>query len=307
MPNVPPSVLAVAISDLHLSLLRPSCRADKDWMGVQAEYLKQVREAAAGVPVLCAGDIFDRWNPPPELINFALKHLPDRFAAVPGQHDLPNHRIEDMHRSGYGVLVQADRIRDLSKASWSFSAADGFVVLGSGWNEEIQEAPPANQFKDMLRIALVHRYCWTADKKYPGAEDTSEVTAYKKQLKGYDVAFFGDNHLRFMADCGNCKVVNIGGFIRRKSDEIFRKPAMALLYSDGTVSWKKLDTSIDEFHDEAPNKLEVPIDMQNFIRELEKLGEEGLDFRIAVENHLRDPDIKQSTKEIILQALDSHE
>src|SRR5687768_17059020 len=117
MPTVQPNYpIAIAISDLHLSLLKPACRADDNWLEVQAHYLKQVRDLAHpdGLPVLCAGDVFDRCNAPAELINFALKHLPDEMICVPGQHDLVGHRIDSMHRCGYGVLKQAGKIIDVS-------------------------------------------------------------------------------------------------------------------------------------------------------------------------------------------------
>src|SRR5688572_18895632 len=97
--------IAILCADLHLTLRPPLCRADKNWMLTQRDYLLQIRklqepahlknhlEATAKIPVICAGDIFDRWNPPPELVNFALRFLPNGMICVPGQHDLPNHNI----------------------------------------------------------------------------------------------------------------------------------------------------------------------------------------------------------------------
>ena len=113
-PMQEPNAIAILCSDLHLSLTKPACRADKDWMEVQAHYLKQLEDTAGNLPIFCAGDIFDRWNAPPELINFALRNLPDDMLCVPGQHDLPNHRLDEKHRSGYGVLSNAGKIEDLS-------------------------------------------------------------------------------------------------------------------------------------------------------------------------------------------------
>lgn len=282
-------------------------------MAVQAGYLAQVKEAAGVCPVVCAGDIFDRWNPSPELINFALKHLPEEMICVPGQHDLPNHRMEDMHRSGYGVLVEANKIIDISrhshpKGTCRMLGDDHLCVCawGFGWNEEITPCDPDRRVKGVVNLAVIHRYCWKEGRNYPGAPDTANVSAFKKQLKGYDVAVFGDNHLRFMDESGNCTVVNCGGFIRRKSDEITRKPAMALLYQDGSVEWKRLDVSGDVFHDGVEDRPENPLDLKAFIDGLESLGEQGLDFRAAVENHLRKDDISDEVKDLVRKAIDSH-
>jgi predicted phosphodiesterase len=300
--------IAIAISDLHLSLLRPACRADKDWMILQAQYLNQVKELQRTfnpikpLPILCAGDIFDRWNTPPELINFALEYLPDGMVCVPGQHDLPNHRLDQVHRSGYGVLSRVGKIIDISgNQTWPFQkVAHDFWAIGSGWNEEIQTAP--TNVKG-LKVALIHRYCWMENKCYPGAPVESNVSAFKKLLKGYQVAVFGDNHLSFTAQAGDCNVLNPGGFIRRKSDEMDRLSCVGIIYEDGTVKRRKLDTTDDVFHDAVNARPELPMNLKEFIEGLEGLGEHGLNFIQAVENHLRGEDIDPQTKEFVLKAI----
>lgn len=303
--------IAIAISDIHLSLLRPACRADKDWMFTQAFYLDQLREIASGLPILVAGDLFNKWNAPPELINFALKHLPDEMLCVPGQHDLPEHRIDLMHRSGYGVLKEAKKIIDLSSYKDSnknpcYVPENGnFVVRGFGWNQKI--GPPVYDSQKMVntpQIALIHRYCWKKGKSYPGAPEELHVGSIRTQ--GYDVMIFGDNHAGFIEQYDSGPVIlNCGGFIRRKSDEIHYQPSVGIVYSDGTVKRHKLDTSIDKFHENPEKREEVAIDMKAFIDRLESLGEHGLNFVEAVETALRDGDYDEETKEIILSCVDN--
>lgn len=306
MPSLRP--IAIAISDLHLSLSMPSCRNDKDWLDVQAAYLQQVKdlhkelemrsEHVEEVFVLCAGDIFDRWNTPPELINFALQHLPNRMLCVPGQHDLPNHRMDQVHRSGYGVLKRAGKIVDLSEMPFTIQSMS---VYGFGWGQEI--TPPRARRKDSPQIALIHKYCWTKSTGYPNAPEEARLGAYAHALKDYDVALFGDNHKDFLREMkSGVQVLNIGGFIRRKSDEISRKPSIGIIYHDGTVEQYPLDTSFDVFHEDAETRKEVPIDMQTFIKGLEDLGEHGLNFVEAVEQYLRKEGVPNETKEIILRA-----
>lgn len=269
--------------------------------------MKQVNDLAEEhkVPILCAGDIFDRWNPPPELIHFALKHLPDEMICVPGQHDLPNHLMDQKHRSAYGVLVEAGKSIDLShELTWDPDGED-FAVYGFGWEQEIH---PLKERKDgeVQRIALIHRYVWKEGHSYPGAPETARIDKFTKALKGYDIAICGDNHQGFIADAGDCRVLNCGGFIRRKSDEIDYVPKVGLIYSDGTVKRKPLDTSGDVFNLAVKDREEIPLNVKEFIEGLEKLGEHGLDFREAVINHLRKESIKPKVKEIILAALKSN-
>jgi hypothetical protein len=195
-----PTPIAIVISDLHLSLLRPACRADKDWLLIQADYLRQVRDTARDLgrlPVLCCGDVFDRWNPPPELINFALGHLPSGMLCVPGQHDLPNHRIEDMHRSGYGVLVRAGKIRDISGGK--LHETENLVIRGFGWEEPVQ--PCRHIPKNKLHVVVLHRYLFVDEKTcYPGAPESGKLSGKLKEILGtYDAVFSGDNHKKWMS------------------------------------------------------------------------------------------------------------
>ncbi len=291
--------IAIAISDLHLSLLQPVCRADKDWLAIQAHYLAQVKKIAEGLPILCAGDIFDRWNAPPELINFALEHLPDGMICVPGNHDLPLHQIDQIHRSGYGVLKRVGKIKDIAG---ELEIQDKFTIQGFGSGQEL--FPTEEDPEVFPSIALVHQYCWVEDKKYPDAPEESNISSFRKSLKGYDIAIWGDNHKSFTAEVGKCQVLNVGSFIRRKSDEMDYQPSIGIIFDDGTVKRKKLDTSIDVFHDAPETRKEVPLNMREFIAGLESLGEHGLNFREAVENHLRTEEIDKETKEIILRALE---
>lgn len=305
MPNVRPEIMnkpkriAILCSDLHLSLQRPTCRADDDWLAVQAHYLEQLRKAAYSVsgdlPVLCAGDIFDRWNPPPELIVFALENLPDGMICVPGQHDLPNHRLDQMYRSAYGVLHIAGKIIDVAG---TIICEDDVTITGFGWGDELH--PKEGDF-DGLHIALVHKYCWMKDHKYPGAPEDCKLSIHRKSLRGYDAIAFGDNHKGFLAK-GN--IINCGGFIRRKSDEIDYRPAIGILYSDGSIEREFLDTSIDKFHEKEELAKGSTFDLKEFIDGLESLGEQDLNFREAVENHLRSEEVDDEVKSIILKSME---
>jgi len=304
-----PNPIAICVSDLHLTLLRPACRADKDWMETQTAYLLQVKQAASYggryLPILCAGDIFDRWNAPPELINFALQHLPDGMLCVPGQHDLPNHRLDLMHRSGYGVLKEAGKIADLSKVRWALAPGGKLVVFGFGWEKNIEPVGgKKREHLNLLHVALVHRYVWTADKKFPGAPAQANVSHLKESLKGYDIAICGDNHQSFLAQSGQCQVLNVGGFIRRKTDEMDYESSMGVIYSDGSIKRRRLDTSMDYFQEVPKDPKEIPFDMKTFIEGLGGLGEHGLNFKEAVENYLKANEVNAKTREIILTAME---
>lgn len=309
-----PKPIAVLTSDIHLSLKQPPCRKD-DWMEVQARHLKQLRDIAENeydvrLPILCAGDVFDRWNPPPEMIQFALKHLPDGMITVPGQHDLPNHRLEEMRRSAYGVLVEAGKIQCASVhrranalcPSESHVWVSNWKVYGFGWNEEIAPPPYSEGYHT---LALIHKFVWTAETSYgPGTPEDSHLAKLAPLLKDYKVAVFGDNHKGFLKKLKNgTTVLNCGGFIRRKSDEVNYEPRVGILRDDGSVVSRKLDVSQDQFRTEEEMEDVVQVDMTDFIEELGKLGEHGLDFKETVRRTV-ETGIPVSVKEKVLKCLE---
>ncbi len=294
--------IAVAVADLHLTLTPPACRQEEDWLAVQKGYLDQLKQIAGKLPILCAGDVFDRWNPPPELINFALDHLPRGMFCVPGQHDLPNHRIEDMRRCGYGTLKRAGCIVDLSGVRNHM--LEGLEVSGFGWEQPV--LPPLRRPPLALQVALVHRYVWQQGRSYPGAAEDHHVGKSWKMLTGYNAGIFGDNHLPFIARSGVSGpwVVNCGTFIRRKSDER-DSPAVVLLHKDGTVSRCPLDTSKDRFREEVTDKAGGPSkDMQEFFKKLNELGDEAMDFRSVVTQMIQSGGASAGVRQIIKEALD---
>ncbi len=79
---------AIFVSDIHLSAKPPALRhLEPNWFEAMARPIREMRRLAEklDVPVICGGDIFDFWNPPAELISFAIQELPKLYA-VPGQH-----------------------------------------------------------------------------------------------------------------------------------------------------------------------------------------------------------------------------
>ncbi len=305
--------IAILCADLHLTLKQPACRADDDWMEVQKFYLDQVTELSYKLggnefvgkytPVIIAGDIFDRWNPSPELLTFAFRHLPPLIYAVPGQHDLPNHQYEEMDRSGYGVLVESGRINNLGALAVSNIGACG--LFGFGWGKEIT-APVSKWSETKLFVAVIHQYVWKIGHSYPDAPESARIQSLNVPLGAYHVTVFGDNHKGFdVVLKSGTKVWNCGGFIRRKIDEMDYKPRLGILYSDGTIKEHLLDTSIDKFKPREELIEEMEVDLKSFVKELESLGDHGLDFPAAVRKALDlMPEVPGPVKEMALKCLE---
>jgi DNA repair exonuclease SbcCD nuclease subunit len=261
----------------------------------EIQWLKEKYE----VPVLCAGDIFDHWRSPPELINFALEHLPEMYA-VPGQHDMPLHSMDDIKKSAFWTLVEAKKVFLVTLGT----TVGGVWIGGAEWGGELPGVFAGTEIK----VALLHAYAWIQGKSYPGAPEANELGSYRKMLKGYDVAIFGDNHKGFLAECGKTQVMNCGTLMRRKSDEIKYRPQVGLLLSTGKIIPYRLDTQDDKIEvTEAVKKAEVDTDLEQFLQGLTQLQNSRLDFVEAMKQVLEDRKPPRLVREMILEAMDAKE
>ena len=300
-----PDVRAILVSDIHLQARAPVARStEPDWFAAMLRPLEEIGALAErhDAPVLYAGDIFDRWNSSPEVINFAIKHLP-RGHAVPGQHDLPNHNYDDIKRSAYWTLVEAGRLVNLEPGVGTNVA--GVCVYGWPWGFGI--GPPTEPPEPgRLRVAVCHAFIYTPATGYPGAPPASRITAFKERLAGYDVAAFGDNHKGFIKTIRDGPtVINCGGLMCRKVDEVSYEPGVGLLLADGTVERHLLDCSEDMFIDitEAAELVERALDMTEFVSGLRGLGaSDALDFVEALKRFLDGNNITDRIRSIVLEA-----
>jgi len=301
-----PDVRAILVADIHLQARAPVCRAgEPDWFAAMAKPLEELYQLTEthDVPVIYAGDIFDRWCVGPEVINFALEHLP-RGYAVPGQHDLPNHNYNEIERSAYWTLVEANHIGNLKPGEEVVLPGN---IVATGWPWGFTPEPlPKERRSTVPNIAVVHSLIWTKGTGYPGAPAAGRVGAYNKALAGYDVAVFGDNHKGFITETkGGVTVCNCGGFMRRKSDECDYRPGVGLLHGDGTVVRHYLDTTGEHFAatTAAEKVVEDVLDMGAFVEGLRGLGaQDALDFVAALRRFIADNKTPQRVTEIILEA-----
>jgi len=262
-------------------------------------------------PVLYAGDIFDRWNTGPEVINFALANLPPGWA-IPGQHDLPNHNYDEIKRSAYWTLVEAGILTNLEPGKevvLPTSGISGTTVIGWPWGFPPQ---PFSRKGGSFSVALIHAFAWTSDTGYEGASTENLIGCYQKALVGYDVAVFGDNHKAFLIEGGHGQpwIINCGALMRRKTDEQSYRPSVGLLFESGFVERHFLDTSVDRFMEmtEAEKQIGCLLDMSAFVSGLKSLGAgDALDFRAALNRFLEANSVSKPVARLVLAACEKGE
>lgn len=307
------TIVAIACSDLHLSLTPPSARIDEpNWLDAQARALNELKELQKqhDVPILCAGDIFDRWNPPVQLVNWAIDNLP-KMTAIPGQHDLPFHQVSNIKASAYWTLVKAGKIVDMSTVYQGVYGQKNILVQGFPWGEEIKpfEYKPINKREkdNRVKIALIHKYIWVSGCAYPTATETSKLE-YTEKYEGWDTVVYGDNHKGFIRNNPKgTSIINCGTFLKRHVDDIPYNPSVGLIYDNGTIEKHELNCN-DDIITEPKFKLEVPENFERldgFIGSLKEMENHQLEFESILRKSLfESPEFHDRVKEIIKKALE---
>ena len=305
-------VVAVLCSDIHIENC-PSWRsAEADWFEAMARNLRELKQVAQmhSVPVVCAGDIFTRWNASPELVNFAIDNLPVMYS-VRGNHDLPIHRHEEFRKSAYCTLVEAGMLVDLTDIRRI--PASRLVLVPFPWGKPVvplTQETKKNFPENSIFLAVVHQYIWKEGSGYTGAPEEQKVKAFQKSLKGYHASVWGDNHKGFIINIpGTHALMNCGTVFRRHADEINYCPHIGLLHEDGMISPYYLDISKDvHIQDAHVSTIRDETDTMFTLQQLKSLSQDSLDFKLAVRRtvqglRLRDA-CDESVERLVLSAIE---
>lgn len=326
-----PPLLIVA-GDLHLSDDPPASRSsDPDWIGTQRGYLQQLRrisditytpeghdlDISGSIPVAYAGDIFDKPENSPELVNMVIECIPKGFS-VAGQHDLPGHRLTDMKNSNYYTLVAAGKLHHLDASISIAPFTNGLRLCGFSWQQQIAQGISCakNKKRDWKRVAIIHRHIYdTKEHTFPGCPTIYQTTssATVKSLRGFDAAFFGDNHRGFIAPPHGkqkCWIGNCGTFMRRHANEYGYKPTVLIYHESGKITHHFLDTSKDIMLKKQATKIldemDDAMDVAGLVDQLKRVGMNDIDFDAEARRWLErnKAGIRDYTLEFILQALE---
>lgn len=317
-------VVAILCADIHLSHRVPTARSnEKNWYEAMDRMLSQVRALQKDnfdCPVIVAGDLFDRWDEPAELINFAIDALPKNVYAIPGQHDLPHHGYGRIKKSAYWTLVSCGRIANLNpggatRVQFKTSVQDKGVEIayhGFPWGSEVK--CPEKMDGGVLNVAVIHSFVWSKafrESKYPGVSVEQNTRKWRERLEGFDLAVFGDNHFPFHALGERLGMFNCGVLIRRTKKEYDYRPRVGLLYDDGSVESCKLHRINDVFTfmaaGEGNNEGIEQSDVSQLIDQLKSLDNDtSLDYAESVRRVLNaDAELRESVKSLVLRSLES--
>jgi len=303
--------VAITIGDVHLTVQPPVSRSPHAdmWIDYQWQRMDEVRRLCDEFmcPLLIAGDVFDVWYPPAKLINAAIRmfrQFPYKVYAVPGQHDLQNHRIEAIENTGYHTLELAGVIETIPNDGKPMREL-GCNLYGLPWMGEIPKV--SEQEHDRLNVLVAHAFIWTSGENgYVGADDEDKLPGWLKKLQDFNVAIFGDNHKGFWVSpkTGPTTIWNGGAFVCRTKAEIDYRCRAGIVYSDGTIEPYYFSTDADLWSIEAQQEtVDREFDLSGLIDELKNLDPDSIDFQEIIDALCRELDI--DSREVVSSVLDT--
>jgi DNA repair exonuclease SbcCD nuclease subunit len=280
---------AILTSDWHLREDTPVCRVDNFWevQWVKLRWIQKLQDKY-NCFVLHAGDLFHHWKPSPYLLSYVIEHLPDQFATVYGQHDLPQHSLELKEKSGINVIESANWLTVLDGCSWG-------------------QTPVAPSLEIKGRKILVwHNFTYMGKDPWPGITSPKAYMLLEK-YKQFDLIVTGDNHqsFTFKSPDGHL-LVNPGSLTRQDADQIDFKPKVYLWYAEtNTVEAVEIPIDTNAVTRVHIEKLQERTDrIDAFTRSLQTDFTSTVSFEKNMEIFLQNNRIRKDVKDIIYKAMD---
>jgi predicted phosphodiesterase len=201
----------LCMGDVHIRATAPRCRKD-DYREAMRKKLEAIRhlQLSNTYPELTldAGDIFDYAKPSPNLLWFAISHLPVGLHSVPGNHDLPNHALTRLSDSGWHLLEKIGILNTPPHPRITYAP----------WGQDI--AP-----KEGSDILIAHAMVWKKSPPWPNAEGY-EARELLKKFPQFKLIVTGHHHQSFCAKYKGRWLVNPGSLMRSRTDQWDHEPTV---------------------------------------------------------------------------------
>lgn len=259
-------------ADWHLRDDVPTSRTDRDtYFETQfskVEYLLDYSKKVEA-PIIVAGDIFHKPKVSPKLINRlhdVLSKLGAPIFALPGNHDVLNHNLEQLHECSYTTLYN----------------------MGLIWKSDIQY----NQELDLISaelptfsggVQIIHTLIWPETKINKGFTVDEIFQMYPENL-----LVCGDNHKTFVAKRHQRTLVNPGSLLRMSADQKDHRPSF-FVYDTDTRALEQIyipvkDNVLTDVH--IVEEAEKNERMEAFITKVNTSWEAEVDFVKNMDKYL---------------------
>ncbi len=287
---------AILTADIHLTETTPISRTDNyvEAQDRKLAFLKQL-ETQYDCPVIDAGDIFDYWKASPWLIAQAYKNLPSEIYTIPGNHDLPEHSMQQYEKSALHVLEVALAIRRLSKTPYD---RHDFTIAGFAYGEKLEDVN--------ADIVVIHDLVYEGNPPWPNAVGYQPKDLFKIFTKPR-LILTGHYHMALVAKSKDGRlVVNPGSMMRMTIVQKDYKPRCYLYNFDDNevepVYFPIEEEVFDGRHIVEPKEKEERLSA--FIEKLNMEWDLRLSFKANLEAFFKENKINKKVEELIWQSLE---
>ena len=206
--------------DWHLREDQPVCRVDDYWtaQSKKLQYISELQEKYA-CPIYHSGDLFHHWKPSPYLLSTFMYYFshPAGFITCLGNHDIPQHSLELVYRSGV----------------WTLWTAGYITVAPTHWEREPETIPAPGEAGNDYDMLMWHIMTWVGERPWPGCEDP-EANELIESVEIYepDIILTGHNHKTFVVERDGRLLVNPGSMMRMAADQEDHEPCVFLWYAE---------------------------------------------------------------------------
>lgn len=298
---------AIITSDIHIPQTtdyKPQSRTDNYWETFKRkiEFINETHNKYPNIPILDGGDLCNKYRLDPEVEAWCILNLPKGIITVAGNHEIPNHNINYLHKSSLSVLRASNVVRILYG---NYCRIEAFhirtSIYGFSYGEKIDYVVLKN--KRYRSIAILHTMVYppkevpkTGNIKYP------DGLKLLKKMKGFDLIIVGHNHQSFIIEYKERKLISPGSLMRMSIDQKDYKPRIFLwswesneLESiDVPIKKKVLTNRYSKISKEKEEKR-----MNSFIEKLNSGDELEISFEKNMKNFLETNKTKKSVKGII--------
>lgn len=287
--------LFLACADVHICENAPSFRSEEpDWFAAQArqlEWLGQMMEKYE-VPLVIAGDIFDRAQGSTRLVNFIADHFP-KAIACPGNHDLPYHSLDRLDLSSYGSLLRMGKIDGVGGIKRIRVHGHEVAFHLFPYGEPLHPCESAGD----INVAVIHHFVWVGDSPLSKFMPDCELGMLLEQMPGYDYYVFGDNHEPFHVD----NVINCGSFFRRKKGDEDYQPTVPLVYANHVQFLPvPVHEDIVTTAETKEQKADSKYDFEQFFQSLKEAEKLSCDISSLLQEELLKQEIKPEVRQAII-------
>ena len=294
---------AILASDFHIRETTPECRTEPEFQEAQWGKLDFISDLQKehDCPVLHGGDLFHHWKPSPWLISKTIKHLPNQFYTIYGQHDLPAHSLQDQDKSGIYALAAAKALTILPGAHWGQDPEEPSIRMHTTTG-----ALTVSKLIEQRKILVWHKMNYQGQKPYPGCVDPRAGGILRKYSQ-FNLILTGDNHKPFVEEHGSKILVNPGSLMRQSADQIDHKPRVYLYYADEN----RVEPVFIPIKADVVSRTHIERNEQRdgrigaFIDRVDGDWVAGMSFESNLEEFLKINQIRTSVKDIIYKAIET--